>query len=675
MNKTMSLLPRMAVNNIRKNGSVYFPYIGASVFALFTHFVFGLIMKNDIIWKLPKGVYAVMLIQIGYVLLSLIMLPFLYYINSFLIKRRKRELGLYSILGLEKKHIGIMMFWESLFLYCVVAVGAIVLGLLFSRLIFLLLLNLAKMSVDVTYTVSPGAIIQTLIFYAVVMGLNLMVNLIQVGKSNPVELMSDSRRGEKEPKRIGFWSVAGLAAMTLGYKMAIGAQLDSRVFIDFFLAVFLVVLGTYFLFTSGSIAALRLFKKKKGFYYRSENFITVSGMLYRMKKSAASLSNICVFSTMVIITVVCTVSVYLGMNSILTSGFSRGYELYFIGEKKTDRAVLKQEVQATAAGHGLALEDEIDYTYIAANAYQVENVLQVEGKPYDNAGWKKLYLMTLDEYNRLENVSETLQPDEVLFFSSGPDFSYESVSFEETEYVVKEELTKSRFAKKYINNTMNAKYLVVLANQEELSRVSEIYHVDADTQESYYYGFWVDRMEETSMDEGIFAQDLDDTIDSFSAEIGQYAQRLTGYAAYRDRRESMENQEAMYGGLLFIGIFFGSIFLVCLLIIMYYKQITEGFEDQKNFDIMQNVGMGDEEIRSTIRKQIRMVFGLPLIGALCHTAVGMQMVYILLGAIGFFETRLLIACTLGGCLVFALVYSICYKRTSMAYYRIVRKME
>ena len=222
---------------------------------------------------------------------------------------------------------------------------------------------------------------------------------------------------------------------------------------------------------------------------------------------------------------------------------------------------------------------------------------------------------------------------------------------------------------------MNAKYLVVLANQEELSRVSEIYHVDADTQESYYYGFWVDRMEETSIDEGIFAQDLDDTIDSFSAEIGQYAQRLTGYAAYRDRRESMENEEAMYGGLLFIGIFFGSIFLVCLLIIMYYKQITEGFEDQKNFDIMQNVGMGDEEIRSTIRKQIRMVFGLPLIGALCHTAVGMQMVYILLGAIGFFETSLLIACTLGGCLVFALVYSICYKRTSMAYYRIVRKME
>ena len=193
MKKHIALLPRMAANNIRKNGSVYFPYIGASIFAMFTHFVFGLLLKNDIIWTLPKGAYAVIMIQIGYVLLSLIMLPFLYYVNSFLIKRRKRELGLYSILGLEKKHIGIMMFWESLFLYCVVMFGAIALGLLFSRLIFLLLLNLAKMSVNVTFTVSPGAIVQTLVFYAAVMGLNLLVNLIQVGKSNPVELMSDSR--------------------------------------------------------------------------------------------------------------------------------------------------------------------------------------------------------------------------------------------------------------------------------------------------------------------------------------------------------------------------------------------------------------------------------------------------------------------------------------------------
>lgn len=208
-------------------------------------------------------------------------------------------------------------------------------------------------------------------------------------------------------------------------------------------------------------------------------------------------------------------------------------------------------------------------------------------------------------------------------------------------------------------------------------RVSAVYHVDGSTQESYYYGFWLDTAAgEGSMEEGIIRDESgrDEMIDEFSLEIEQYAAALPGFAEYRDRRENMMFQESMYGGLLFIGIFFGAIFLICLLIIMYYKQITEGFEDQNNFEIMQKVGMGDREIRRTIRKQISMVFGLPLLGALCHTAVGMRMVYMLLGAIGFFETGLLIACTLGGCLVFAAVYSICYKRTSMTYYRIVRKM-
>lgn len=678
MRKTMSLLPRMAANNIRKNGSVYFPYIGISVFAMFTHFVFGFILKNDIMYTLPKGVYAVILVQIGYVLLGIIMIPFLYYTNSFLIKRRKRELGLYSILGLEKKHIGIMLFWESLIIYCVVMVGAIAMGLLFSKLIFLLLLNLAKMPVNVDFVIKPAAVTQTMIFYAFIMGLNLFVNLVQVGKSNPVELMGDSRRGEKEPKRIGLWSLAGLAAMVLGYRMAVKAQLESNVFLDFFLAVFLVVIGTYFLFTSGSIAALRFFKKRKGFYYRPENFITVSGMLYRMKKSAASLANICIFSTMVIITVVCTVSVYLGMESIVTSGFSRGFELNFIGEGTVDREALKQETRELAAQHGVILEEELDYAYVGIRVYQEDNLFRTEGDPYDYSSWTRLSLMTLEEYNRLENASETLQPGEVLIFSNGPDFAAQTVSFKgmeeglSMEYTVKKELTESRIRKKHTNDTMNTVYLVVLADEEELRRVSAVCHVDSAAQMSYYYGFWLDTAgENLPTGEELSGKEA---IDGFSSAIEQYAGTLPEFAEYRDRRENMEMQESMYGGLLFIGIFFGSIFLICLLIIMYYKQITEGFEDQTNFEIMQKVGMGDEEIRRTIRKQISMVFGLPLIGALCHTAVGMRMVYMLLGAIGFFETGLLIVCCVAGCLVFALVYSVCYRKTSMAYYRIVRMM-
>lgn len=659
MKKYAWLMPKMAITNIRKNGSVYFPYIGVSIFAIFTYFVFDLILKNDIMYHLPKGMYTLILIEIGFVLLGLIMVPFLYYTNSFLIKRRKRELGLYSILGLEKKHIGIMMFWESAIMYLIVTAAAIAFGLLFSRLIFLLLLNLAKMPVNVEFTISPLAIRDTMIFYAFVMGLNLFVNLVQVGRANPVELMSDSRRGEKEPKRIGLWSLIGLAALGTGYWLALKARLESSVFTDFFLAVFLVILGTYYLFTSGSIAVLRLCRRKKKFYYRPENFITVSGMLYRMKKSAASLSNICVFSTMVIITVVCTVTVYLGMDAILTSNFTREFEIILCGQEKARGSEVKEETARLAAEYGVALEEELDYSCVEARVWQEGNAFVPEDAQGRNYGWKRLKMMTLEEFNLLEGTEETLPPGEVLVYSVGIDFGYGSISFAGEEYSVKRELTKSRVEEKHSDDTFANVYLVVFADREELRRAASGYGADAYGG-TWYYGFQPEGEAEA--------------LDAFSGELGRYAASLSGFAGYEDHREQEKLDEGLYGGLLFVGIFFGSIFLICLLIIMYYKQITEGFEDQKNFEIMQKVGMGDEEIRRTIRKQISMVFGLPLAGAILHTAVGMRMVYMLLGAIGFFEMQLFIGCTAAGCLVFALVYGFSYRRSSLAYYRIVRHL-
>ena len=659
MKKYAWLMPKMAATNIRKNGSAYLPYIGVSIFAIFTYFVFDLILKNDIMYHLPKGMYTLTLIHIGFWLLGVIMVPFLYYTNSFLIKRRKRELGLYSILGLEKKHIGIMMFWESAIMYLIVTAAAIALGLLFSRLIFLLLLNLAKMPVNVEFTISPEAIRNTMIFYAFVMGLNLFVNLVQVGRANPVELMSDSRRGEKEPKRIGLWSLIGLAALGTGYWLALKARLESTIFTDFFLAVFLVILGTYFLFTSGSIAVLRLCRRKKKFYYRPENFITVSGMLYRMKKSAASLSNICVFSTMVIITVVCTVTVYLGMDAILTSNFTREFEIILCGQEKARGSEVKEETARLAAEYGVALEEVLDYSCVEARVWQEGNAFVPEDAQGRNYGWKRLKMMTLEEFNLLEGTEETLPPGEVLVYSVGIDFGYGSISFAGEEYSVKRELTKSRVEEKHSDDTFANAYLVVFADREELRRAASGYGADAYGG-TWYYGFRPEGEAEV--------------LDAFSGELGRYAASLSGFAGYEDHREQEKLDEGLYGGLLFVGIFFGSIFLICLLIIMYYKQITEGFEDQKNFEIMQKVGMGDEEIRRTIRKQISMVFGLPLVGAIFHTAVGMRMVYMLLGAIGFFEKPLLAGCTAAGCLVFALVYGFSYRRSSLAYYRIVRHL-
>lgn len=652
------LLPKMAAVNIVKNASAYFPYIGVSSFAMFTYFVFDLILKNDIMYTLPKGMYAVMLISVGFVLLGLIMIPFLYYTNSFLIKRRKKELGLYSILGLEKKHIGVMMLWESLIIYSVVMAASVIMGLVFSRLIFLLLLNLVKMPVDVEFYVSPKAVADLLIFYAFITGLNLFVNLVQVGKAKPVELMSDTRRGEKEPKGIALWSVAGVASLAAGYRMAIAARLDGMLFLDFFLAVFLVIVGTYFLFTSGSIAALRLLKRRKSFYYRPGNFIAVSGMIYRMKKSAASLSNICIFSTMAIITVVCTVAVYLGMDSIVKSGFCREFELDYYGSQRVEEDVLKQGVEDLAEQNKVSLENELFYTYVRIQPYKEGNGFQVGGGERDFVNWPYVFLMTQEEYNLMEGTDRRLEAGEVLIFSNGPDFGADSVRFGELEYAVKEELTASKASVKVEFNVLSVSYIVVFADREQLARVSELFGMDGVEEVSSFYGF-----------EPVGEQAR---IDAFSQALEQYAGSQPGFARYQDHREWEGEMESMYGGLLFVGIFFGMIFLICLLIIMYYKQITEGFEDRRNFEVMQKVGMSDAEIHRTIKIQTRLVFALPIVGAVIHTIVGMRMVRLLLGAIGFYEIDLLVACTVVCCLVFVLVYSFCYRRTSVAYYKIVR---
>lgn len=656
-----NLLPRMAVSNIRKNTTTYLPYIGISTFAMFTYFVFDLILKNDIMYTLPKGGYTLMLVYIGFGLLGIIMVPFLYYTNSFLIKRRKKELGLYSMLGLEKKHIGIMMFWESLIVYIFVCAGAIVLGLVFSRLIFLLLLNLAKMQVNVEFTVSPKAITDSLLFYAFITALNLTVNLIQVGKANPVELMSDSRKGEKEPRHILPLSIIGICAMAAGYYTALSSKLAVQVFMDFFLAVFLVIIGTYFLFTSGSIAVLRFLKRRKKFYYRPEHFVTVSGMLYRMKKNAASLSNICVFSTMVIITAVCTVVVYLDMDTIVSSNFRRVFEITCFGNAATDAPTLRQDASALAETNHVALEDEFLFDSIELHTRKEENsFLFWDGTGNMFTDMEVVLLMTQDEYELMTGTSAALASDEALIYSSGPDFAMDTICFEDLEYRVKEELYECGISRKTPNSAFSNTYLAVLPDKEQVEKVCAAFQLDSAQSHTYFYGFNV--------------QGEDADVDAFSQALSQRLNTVPGFAGYDDHRAGMADQRSMYGGLLFIGIFFGLIFLICLLIIMYYKQLTEGFEDQKNFEVMQQVGMSDGEIRRTIRTQISMVFGLPLLGAIIHTAVGMRMVYMLLGAIGFFESTLLIACTAAGCLVFALVYSFSYRRTSMAYYRIVRQM-
>lgn len=660
MNHKKGLLPRLAIMGIRKNASTYMPYIGISIFAIFTYFVFDLILNNDVVLTVPRAQYAVMLMQIGFVLLSIIMVPFLYYTNSFLIKRRKKELGLYSILGMEKKHIGMMMLLESIVIYIIVIVSAVCLGLLFSKLIFLLLLNLAGLPVNAQFSFSLKAFKDTAIFYALICLINLTVNLIQVGISNPAELMSDAKKGEKEVKHTFIWSVLGIFCLGWGYYLALKAQLNSMIFTDFFLAVFLVVVGTYFLFTSGSVAFLKGLKKNRRFYYREENFITVSGMLYRMKKSAASLSNICIFGTMAVVTVICTVSLYFGIPGMKHFVFPYDMEASFLESQFGQKDSWKEEVDRLASEEGVVIEEKIEYSYVRLSMQIKDSLLFPVEKVTPFEDRHIVELITLEVFNELEGTSYELNEGEILLYSTGPDFAGDSLQFSDRSFRVREELMESIIEPKTRNNTFGWDYKVVVQNSETLSEIAALYGVDSTQQM-----IWKTKMNLNGSDEQIA---------EFASRTMELSSGMPGFSSLQENTEASKDMEAMYGGLLFIGIFYGIIFFMCLLIIMYYKQITEGFEDQKNFDIMQKVGMSDEEVRRTIKKQILLVFFLPLFGALMHTAAGMKMVIMMFGSLQLFQTGLILLCTLGVCAVFALVYIICYHRTARTYYRIVRRM-
>lgn len=662
MNKK-GLIPRMALQSIRKNGSTYLPYVGVCIIAMFTYFVFDLILNNKIMASIPKAAYATMLMYIGFFLLGIIMVPFLYYTNSFLIKRRKKELGLYSILGMEKKHIGMMMFVETAVIYVVVEAAAMGLGLLFSRLLFLFLLNLAKLPVQTDFSISVRPFTDTLSFFGIVSLINLTANLYQVGKARPIELMSESRKGEKEPKHILLWSIAGALTLGAGYRIAIRAQLNAMIFTDFFLAVFLVVVGTYFLFTSGSIAFLRFVKRRKKFYYKAENFVTVSGMLYRMKKNAASLVNICIFGTMVIITAVCTISLYLGIPGIRKFVYPFDMQVNFTAADFTERETFLDKLIQLGEERQVKVTESQDYVYVPCPVEQAGNgfVMRTEGTAYQDMYW--VNLITLDQFKRLEGAEYTLYDGEVLIYSTGPDFltrdnQEKAVNFGEQSFTVKEELSRSRIAPKAKDNTFGGEYTVVVKGEEVLEQIAALYGVDSKRSGSYKAELNVD------------GEEAD--VEAFAEQARQLCSGMPGFVSFDYFEERIQSLESMYGGLLFIGVFFALIFLICLLVIMYYKQVSEGFEDQSSFEIMQKVGMSDKEMKSTIKKQILLVFFLPLVGAFFHTAVGANMVIKLLGSIGLFDPGLVIASTVGVSVVFALVYIACYHSTARTYYRIVR---
>lgn len=660
MNKA-KVLPKLALTGVIKNGTVYFPFLGAGVFSVFTYFIFASILHNDLMATLPHSGYAWIMLQIGKYLLGIILLPFLFYANSFLIKRRKKEIGLYSILGLEKKHIGFMMLIESLFLYVTALLLGAVGGLVLAKLLFLLLLRMTGLPVDVTFVFYPAAFLETAVYFFCVYAVNFAANLIQVGKTRPVELLSGSKKGEKEPRFLWLNALAGSALLLWGYYVAVNARVDSMIYTNFFLAVLLVVFGTYLLFTSGSIAILKLLKRNGGFYYRPANFITVSGMLYRMKKNAASLANICIFSTMIMITLVCTASLFLGIDEILAFDSPYDAEAAFDGQF-VDKSEISQEITALAAEHDVHLEDMIIYDSIRLPFGLEGNKLKEKFSPKRAQDNYRVSFLTLEDYNLMEAPAGSLTEHEIFLYSTGPDLDMDTLQAGNITLQVRQELAHIYAFPKSDKNTHDMEIFVIVSDtavRDSLAMEWASMNLERNEGLKRHVKFSVSGEKENRYS----------MIKDFSVWAG--AQDNPSFVTNNlDGRDALF---ALHGGLLFIGVLFSLIFFMCLILIMYYKQISEGYEDRDGFVIMQKVGMSDREIKSTIGRQILLVFFLPLLGAILHSIAGLFMVEQLFATLRMFNGILIVRCTIVVIIVFLVLYAASYSVTARTYYRIVRQ--
>ena len=568
--------PQLALRSLRLNGKFYLPYLLSGMVSAAMLYDILFLNMNRGIYAL-KGVNAVQgLLGFGAIVVALFSFALLCYTNGFLMKRRQKELGLYNILGMEKRHLARLLLWETVFAALLCILGGLLLGVLLSKLFLLLLCAVIQAEVPFGFEVPSAAVTYTIVGFGAIFLLNYLMNLFRLGRVKPIELLHGGESGDREPRTKWLLALLGLVTMGAGYYLSITAEDPMNALFLFFLAVLLVIVGTYCLFTAGSIALLKALRKNKKYYYQTRHFTAVSGMLHRMKRNAAGLATICILSTMVLITVSTTLCLYLGVSSILDRMYCRDVQTYVNYGAPEDLPKVKALYERKARELGMEMEDFAALCFYAPKTEYLNNRTDIDP-----------YLKQVDE-NQVAGTP-----------ADGPLRVYVGCNLDE----------------------------------------------DADA--------------------GLFAA---------SVAVGTRDLDLSSSWSFTDDcRAGRTDFWSSLGGFFFIGLFLGALFLMAAVLIVYYKQVSEGYEDARSFSIMQQVGMTQAEVKSSIRSQVSTVFFLPLLAAACHTAGAFPMTKKILLLFGLSNTGLFLLCSGLTLLVFALAYYCIYRLTAREYYRIVKR--
>ena len=672
------LYPRLAWQNIKGDRRFFAPYFLALLGNVAAFYIMSALAVDPGMSQLHGAMYVQSFCFMGMFIAAVFSAVFLLYVNGFLMKQRKKALGLYNILGMGKSHIAAVLFFETLFVGGAGIVCGLLTGLLFHKLVTLALYKLLRFAVPFGFAISWDAMARTAILFGVLIGLTLLSNLNKVRVSKPIELLYGGQVGEREPRTKWFMTLLGVLTLGAGYYIALRTTNGMEAIAFYFVAVFLVIIGTYCLFTAVSIFVLKALRRNKRFYYKTSHFIGVSGMLYRMKQNAVGLANICILSTMVMVMVSGTLSLYLGTQDIVDRQAPSDLTVlvrYDPDEAEPfDPAAMLRFQEGFIQDQGYSVSEDLIYSSftftvgrLPDGSYTTENDLVTLGTAITT-----IQVLTQDAYAAATGVSLGLEAGEVAFGGEEDVLTIHwgalegAGSFGRSDLTVAQHLEESLSADAAVSDTSTLVVADTAALMELYENQKEAYGEDSSWME-WQASFSVDATdEELRAVQQAYNQYVRD--DAVFAGTGKWWS-----CGWTLRCDVEADAYGLAGGFLFLGIFLGTIFLMATVLIIYYKQISEGYEDKARFEIMQKVGLSREEVRASIRSQVLMVFFLPIAVAAIHILFDFNMVEKLLTLFQVYNTTLTALCTLGTVLVFFLVYGAVYLLTARTYYKIVER--
>lgn len=665
---------KLAKTNLSNNKPFYIPYIISSIITVAMLYMMSFLSDNKGLNKIMGADSLAIIFRLGVGIIVIFSYIFLFYTNSFIIKRRKKEIGVYNILGMEKRHLSKVLFVETIYSTIISLVCGIIVGIAFSKFILMVLYGIIGIHKTVEFFVNIHGIILCVVSFGILFLLTFLYNFMQIKLANPIELLRGTNVGEREPKTKIFMTIVGVVCLAIAYYIAITTENPLNVLTLFFVAVLLVIIGTFALFTAGSIALLKLLRNNKKFYYNKRHFMAVSGMLYRMKQNAAGLASICILSTMVLVVISTTVSMYVGIQDELMARYPNDVCVTVDYNSVIDKS---SEIEK-------AIFDEIDsaevknkkaFSYLSVFVGQKGDNFTTDKEHLSFQNSYLFYILSKDDFIKRDNsfkdkIGNISKGEAVVVLNKK--YDKKDIKIFGKNYKVNKSFEHTEDNDLYMISTLNGLGYIILDNDESVQELYDMQEKMLGKGANYYTNkIRFDFKSGNKKQKAAAYKKIDNAVKKYFKENKNDKKEISSYWV-ESRQENEQNFYLLYGGLFFLGIFLGTMFLMVTVMIIFYKQITEGYDDRERYQILEKVGMSSREVKDTIKSQIRIVFVLPIFAAAVHVTAAFPMVNRILKMLNLNNEKLFAGCLAATIIVFAVIYYLVFKVTSRAYYKIVK---